>query len=529
MTSTSDPGPFDLPEIRAHIGSFLDHNDRLNCILINKPWHSTMTSLLWEKVTLIDTSDKLPLPLQKISIPLDILQKNAGLIKTLIIQSNILPDYYDISFPILQTVSFWPMKPLRFFREPGVAAFEGLTKLIKQNPTISQIKLGVSKGLVPAPDTLWEAMAEAPNLQLLEAPRMRIRHTTMPLFWKATENLRVLILNFESAHRFGRNTDGAGGPLVFPRLNRLSLEVSQGAHIMESEQIRLMAQCPQLETLDWIPDQAFSPEKFLECCKAETWPNLEGLTLARLDLYTDADIKVILESMRRKITILGVSRSGFGPRSFEALRPHFFSGIIELDLSYCSAVTSPMIVEVLASCNKLRKFAAGCVSAKDLVASPPWICGSLRELWIYFDMSNDDASTDPVVIGNETTEAGARAGAEAEQQEVAMERTQRQIFERIAGLEMLQSFSFSDPTREIPVRSLDLRLGKGLELLSSLRELKGIHFHGTQQWMRTEDVEWMLGHWDHLHWMGGVMDMVDQSHNNALVKMITDRGVFFAS
>ncbi|KAG0274638.1 hypothetical protein BGZ96_004170 [Linnemannia gamsii] len=473
MTTTSDPTPFDLPEIRAHIGSFLDNTDRLNCILINKPWHSTMTSLLWEKVTLV-------LPLQNTSVPPNILKKNASLIKTLIIQSDLIPEYYDIVFPILQTVSFWPKRPQPYPREPSVAAFEGLTKLIKQNPSIIQLKLGMSKGRVPAPDTLWEAMAEAQNLQLLEAPRMRIRHTTMPLFWKATENLRVLIVNFESALRFGRNTDGTGGPLVFPRLKRLSLEVSQGAHIIESEQIRLMAQCPQLETLDWIPDQAFSPEKFLECCKAETWPNLEGLTLARLDLYTDSDIKVIVESM---------------------------------------------IVEVLASCKKLRKFAAGCVSAKDLVASPPWICGSLRELWIYFDMSIDDVLTDPILAGNETT----GAGVETEQQDAAMEKTQRQIFERISGLEMLQSFSFSDPTREIPLRSLDLRLGKGLELLSSLRELKGIHFHGTQQWMRTEDVEWMLDHWDHLHWMGGVMDMDDLSRNDALVKMITDRGVFFAS
>ncbi|KAF9148532.1 hypothetical protein BG015_009724 [Linnemannia schmuckeri] len=524
MTRTSDPTPFELPEIREHIGSLLDHEDRLTCILINKPWHSTMTSLLWEKVTLVDTQEVLYQPLQKISVPLDIIKKNAGLVKTLIIQSDLFAEYYDIAFPILQTVSFWPKRPQGYPREPSAEAFEGLARLIKQNPSISQLKLGVSKGRAPAPNTIWEAMAEAPNLQLLEAPRMRIRHTTMPLFWKATQNLRVLIVNFESALRFGNSDDGTGGPFVFPRLKRLSLEVSQGAHIMESEQIRLMVQCPQLETLDWIPDQAFSPEKFLECCRAETWPNLEGLTLARLDLYTDSDIKVILESMRKKVTILGVSRSGFGPRSFEVLRPHFFSGIIELDLSYCSAVTSAMIVEVLASCNKLRKFAAGCVSAKDLVASPPWICGSLRELWLYFDMSND-ASTEPAVAENETI--GSRA--ELEQEEAAIERTQRQIFERIANLEMLQSFSFSDPTREIPLRSLDLRLGKGLELLSSLRELKGIHFHGTQQWMRTEDVVWMLVHWEHLHWMGGVMDMTDPGRNADLVKMITDRGIYFAS
>ncbi|KAK3814823.1 MAG: hypothetical protein JOS17DRAFT_760254 [Linnemannia elongata] len=510
MTTTQNPTPFDLPEIREHIGSFLDHTDRLTSILINKQWHSTMTSLLWEKVTLVDIDPVLNLPLQKISVPLDILQKNAGLVKTLIIQSDLGADYYDISFPILQTVSFWPKRPQSYHRDPSAEAFEGLKRLIKQNPTISQLKLGVSKGRSPAPNSFWEAMADAPNLQLLEAQRMRIRHTTMPLFWKATENLRVLIVNFESALRFGNSDDGTSGPFVFPRLKRLSLEVSQGAHIVESEQIRLMTQCPQLETLDWIPDQAFSPERFLECCRAETWPNLEGLTLARLDQYTDSDIKVILDSMRRKITILGVSRSGFGPRSFEALRPHFFSGIIELDLSYCSAVTSSMIVEVLASCKKLRKFAAGCVSAKDLVASPPWICGSLRELWIYFDMSNN-AST-----------------AQEVEEEEAIERTQRQIFERISGLEMLQSFSFSDPTREIPVPSLDLRLGKGLELLFSLHELKGIHFHGTQQWMRTEDVEWMLEHWEHLHWMGGVMDMVDEGRNAALVKMVTDRGIYFA-
>ncbi|KAG0065988.1 hypothetical protein BGZ89_007723 [Linnemannia elongata] len=507
MTATQDPTPFDLPEIREHIGSFLDHTDRLNAILINKQWHSTMTSLIWEKVTLVNSN---PTSLNKISVPIHILRKNAGLVKTLVIQSDLFAGYYGISFPILQTVVFWPKRPQPYPRDPSSEAFVGLTRLIQQNPTIRQLKLGLSKGRSPAPDSFWEAMAEAPNLQLLEAPRMRIRHTTMPLFWKATENLRVLIVNFESALRFGNSDDGTSGPFVFPRLRRLSLEVSQGAHIMESEQIRLMTQCPQLETLDWIPDQAFSPKKFLECCRAEMWPNLEGLTLARLDHYTDSDIKDILDSMRKKITILGVSRSGFGQHSFDALRPHFFSGIIELDLSYCSAVTSPMIVEVLASCKKLRKFAAGCVSSKDLVASPPWICGSLRELWIYFDMSND-------------------ASAAQEGEEEAVERTQRQIFERISGLEMLQSFSFSDPTREIPVQSLDLRLGKGLELLSSLRELKGIHFHGTQQWMRTEDVEWMLDHWEHLHWMGGVMDMVDEGRNAALVNMITDRGVYFAN
>ncbi|KAG0373059.1 hypothetical protein BGX24_012200 [Mortierella sp. AD032] len=520
MTTTSPPEhtPFGLPEIRTHIGSFLDHNDRINCILINRAWRDTMSSLLWEKVTLVDTDEVPHRPLQKISVPLEILQKNAGLVKTLIIQSELFDDYFDITFPILQTVSFWPKRSTPYPKEPDAEAFDGLTNLIKRNPTISQLKLGMSKGRHPAPDKLWVAMATAPNLQLLEAPRMRIRHSTMPLFWKATENLKALIVNFETALRFSFTADGTSGPFLFPRLRRLSLEVSQAAHISEDDQIRLMSMCPQLESLDWFPGREFSPDKFLECCRAETWPNLEGLTLARMDHYTDSDIKTILESMRKKVTILGVSRSGFGPRSFDALRPHFFAGIIELDLSYCSAVTSPMIVEVLASCKKMRKFAAGCVSAKDLVASPPWICGSLRELWVYFDMSYDDMPTEPSAT-TDIQEADLVA---------AKERIQRQIFERIAGLEMLQSFSFSDPTREIPTSSLDLRLGKGLELLSTLRELKGIHFHGTKQWMRTEDIQWMLDHWDHLHWMGGVMDIGDQNENAALVKMITDRGIFFA-
>ncbi|KAF9901428.1 hypothetical protein EC991_006181 [Linnemannia zychae] len=519
MTTTAAPDqtPFDLPEIRTHIGTFLDHKDRISCTLINRAWRYTMSSLVWEKVTLADSDEVLDRPPQKISIPLDVLQRNAGLVKTLIIQSELVDDYFNIIFPILQTVSFWPKRTQPYSKEPNAKAFDGLTNLIKQNPTISQLKLGMSKGRHPAPDKLWITMAAAPNLQLLDAPRMRIRHSTMPLFWRATENLKALIVNFETALRFSFSADGTSGPFLFPRLRRLSLEVSQAAHISEDDQIRMMSMCPQLETLDWFPGREFSPEKFLECCRAETWPNLEGLTLARMDHYTDSDIKFILETMR-KVTILGVSRSGFGPRSFEALRPHFFAGIIELDLSYCSAVTSPMIVEVLASCKKIRKFAAGRVSAKDIVTSPPWICGSLRELWIYFDMSDGDLPTDSDTT-IDTQEARLMA---------AKERIQRQIFERIAALEMLQSFSFSDPTREIPIPSLDLRLGKGLELLSSLPELKGIHFHGTKQWMRTEDVQWMLDHWDHLHWMGGVMNIDDQDSNAALVKMITDRGIFFA-
>ncbi|KAF9091468.1 hypothetical protein BGX23_005128 [Mortierella sp. AD031] len=523
MTTTPDQTPFDLPEIRALIGSFLDHNDRINCILINKAWHDTMSSLVWEKVTLHDTNqhtlDSDDSDDSTISVPIEVLQKNCGLIKTLIIQTYLPEDYFDLVCPILQTLSFWPKRPLPYPDDPSLSTLQGLAAFIRQNPSISQLKLGVSR--IQMSLQLWEAIAGAPNLRLLEAPRMRIHHTSLPLFWKTTETLKALIVRFESANRLGESLDiGDAGddsvePVMFSRLRRLSLEVSRTARISEADQIRLMARFPQLETLDWLPDNIFTADKFVECIRAETWPNLEGLTLANLDLFTDSDFKAIVESMSQNVTILGVSRSAFGPLAFGALRPHFSEGIIELDLSFCPSVTSAMIVEVLASCKRLRKFAAGPVLATDVVASPPWVCGSLRELWIYFDMH--DASMDA-----ETNETDAEAA------QAAKEAMQRKIFERIAGLEMLQSFSFSNPMAETAQPSLDLRLGKGLELLASLRELKGIHFHGTLQWMRREDVQWMLDHWSHLHWMGGLMHLEDDDRHNALVKMVTDRGVFFA-
>ncbi|KAF9923937.1 hypothetical protein FBU30_006007 [Linnemannia zychae] len=511
-SSSTELMPFDLPEIRTLIGSFLDHGDRITCSLINKAWHETMVSLLWEKITLVNTSGDPNQPSQAISIPVDVLQKNADLVKSLTIQSELCEDYYDIHFPILQTVSFWPKRQKPYINEPSLEAFEGLAKIIKKNASISQLKLGLSKGRQLAPDKLWQSMAQAPNLVLLEALRMRIRHSTMPLFWEATKNLKALIVNFETALRFTNANDGTGGPYTFTRLRRLSLQVSQAAHISEDDQIQLMNKCPQLETLDWFPGRPFPPGKFLDCFRDEKWPNLEGLTMAQMDEYDDADIKFILESMHKKISILGVPGSGFGPRSFEVLRPHLFSGIIELDLSFCSSVTSAMIVDVLVSSKKLRKFAAGCVSAKDIVNSPPWRCGSLRELWIYFDI-NDDSNNDMSVMTSTISDTNPTLIAEnatlaTEQTSVSRrEQIQRQILERIAGLEMLQSFSFSDPMHEVPLLSLDLKLGKGLELLSTLQELKGIHFHGTKQWMRTEDVQWMLDHWPHFHWMGGIFGM----------------------
>jgi len=146
--------PFDLPEIRFLIGSFLDHNDRINCTLISKTWRDTMTSLVWESVTLVDVSHPSVThrPHQTISVPYTILRKKTSLVKTLIIQSNLFEDYFDLPFPILQTVSFWPRRALEYPDDPSGATFEGLARLIQQNPSISQLKMGVSKGRQPAPD-----------------------------------------------------------------------------------------------------------------------------------------------------------------------------------------------------------------------------------------------------------------------------------------------------------------------------------------------------------------------------------------
>ncbi|KAF9187082.1 hypothetical protein BGZ50_002166 [Haplosporangium sp. Z 11] len=43
----------DLPEIRAHIGEYLDPEDLACCLLVSREWHSTFMPLLWEDVRIV--------------------------------------------------------------------------------------------------------------------------------------------------------------------------------------------------------------------------------------------------------------------------------------------------------------------------------------------------------------------------------------------------------------------------------------------------------------------------------------------
>ncbi|KAG0319011.1 hypothetical protein BGZ99_005344 [Dissophora globulifera] len=287
---------------------------------------------------------------------------------------------------------------------------------------------------------------------------------------------------------------------TFPRVRALKLSCCGDK--LPFDWIDFLRRCPNLETIVW-PDHLQSGRavnEFLEkAANGTCWPALESIWKCRFQVSEDT-LLPILTAMPR---VTGWAAGAFGPRSYQILSNNL-AILKRLDLGHCQGGTTASILqEIMSSCPQLEILRWGRIDGNDMIRGRPWVCTGLRELGITIMFDREE-----------------------------IDQLQPLVFERLSQLTALEYLDFSGkPTEEewaeeymeaggectptrgnldllyeqscfIPFRkSVDLRLGKGLEKLATLRRLKKLHFEHIVQHMGDDEVEWILKHWKWLTYL----------------------------
>ncbi|KAG0327171.1 hypothetical protein BGZ99_008261 [Dissophora globulifera] len=362
----------------------------------------------------------------------------------------------------------------------------------------------------------WEAINQLDHIKEFSIFSSVDGDPFINVFWDLCQRVEIL-----KSTRCSYGTDADLTSRTFSHLRVLELNIWKKSDPI-LDWLGLLKRCPNLETLtmpEFLKNSRLATE-FLEEVAKGTWPALESIW--KCHFHVSEDILVPALAAMRRVT--GWTARMFGPRSFKILS-HHFAILKRLDLAYCeSSAMISILQEIMSSCPQLEMLRWGRIDGRELIRGRPWACTGLRELamTIMFDREEID-------------------------------QVQPLIFERLSQLKALEILDFSGvPTFSewqqelkeaeamyygrplhawytsgsfIPFRkTIDLRLGKGIEKLAALRSLQELRFVHTVQCLHEKEVDWMAEHWEQLNIVDGKPDSPDDFSRH-VVKMFRARGI----
>ncbi|KAF8985235.1 hypothetical protein BGZ46_005396 [Entomortierella lignicola] len=267
-----------------------------------------------------------------------------------------------------------------------------------------------------------------------------------------------------------------------------SLTLSALNGISPIEQIEWIAGFQNITQLTWECSHGdHHTSIFLRYLREGRWPYLTSLSLNGSQI-PDKYLASILKPLSR-LKEFHANWTGFGVRAFHVLERSFESSLESLDITYCAGVDDRglmgrMAQKIFESCNKLRTFKCGMVSAYEFVEGGPWSgCEqSLESLRIYFDFTP-----------RRLTGSGSDVEGSLDAFELPIIDIQRFIFKRLSTLTRLQYINVGYDQKTIS--GLDFRLSHGMGQLATLKRLYILRLHNLVQQMGEDEVKWILEHW----------------------------------
>lgn len=463
MTITN---PLELPEIRIAVGRSLTRRDLVQCLQVCKDWYTSFMPLVWS-TTIV--SHKQPCPTAQD------FSRHCHLIRDLTYSTGSWQEYQSShcsNLTALTIIFASDSSPIK------IDQYKHLRRVVVRGDT--------PPNLASAP--FWKPAHHIHSLSTLELNMVRIDTMDSSVFWNLCTRLEALVLGYVYVLELPDKS------MTFERLKTLHFRLQN--KVKFEQQHEFFAQCPNLTSLSWCPWED-RPEEgmgaFTVRLMAGTWPKLCQLQFRGTSL-TDNQLACIINGMPRVELLTGFAR-GFGPLSLEAMRPHFHT-LRTLDIDAGSASSSSMVPELLASCLHLEDISVGIVMSEDILQGSPWACKhSLKAFSGRFVISR---------------------GQDRDQH-------QRQLFERISELRNLERLRLLIPLI-MDATELDLRLGKGLEMLTTLRNLESFEFQSFGQLLTVAEVEWMIMHW---RCLTRVWAMLDSEMRNEMLDKFWAAGIQF--
>ncbi|KAF9977845.1 hypothetical protein BGZ65_007232 [Modicella reniformis] len=500
---------FDIPEILDMIANNLDLDSQIKCLRVCKVFYTAIVPKVWRcAVVVLHTSHTRP-GAERAFPSLEELERHKHHIQGLAFVPPV-PEY-------LQLRGFCQLNILKFFgsldttTEALDKAIVGLAGfIIAHSSTLHKVLIDFSHyGSPSIPRILWSALGQCSQLEGIHLIGMTIPVESYPLFLQMcakTIHLEFSDLNIPAwrpvyqQHNENDVSNGSSDDLVFTGPERLELM------ILSSDPNPTLAGCNwgmiirhfcNLRYLTLREHDVDRNNAFFQTLSKEPWtlPSLHDLDVS-LAPADDTSLAGLIRQMHQLVTLFALG-SQFGPLSFKALtmprgcKPNYANRLCEsievLNLVACDNVTSAMVQTLLENCPKLLVLFATKIDMTDIAHGQEWVCGGLSIWYIHIDTDGQMDEQDPV---------SKKHFAEM----------QRNVFSRLGKMTRMKRLSLTGHNG-IGIgkkKTLDLRLGAGLELLSGSHNLQELSFqHDTEQQIGVQEISWITQHWRRLNCVYG--------------------------
>ncbi|KAG0352792.1 hypothetical protein BG005_007807 [Podila minutissima] len=550
--------PLTLPEIRIHIGQFLDTRDILACILVCHAWAKDFSGFLWSTITF----DK---AIQE-KLTKDNFQRHESHIRklTLLDHGSFLDDAwagahcnnvsYLAIFPDLTALStrrrLLLLQSMEAFHlaentdtETAEPTLHPSSQDEEQDPTAVKLMRLVEqqhhlRGLSENCAAVSRICSNDFAKRLCRHPN-RLVHLHLSKWNITVPELNMLILN--SPHLEGLRFKGL--VLLTPESTQDSTEESSSSSTSDSITApRQLLQFRQIRRLDLQTFHTSTPLLEIDCPEAVSI-QLSGYDMAeyfspgsqrqqhssrahyghiwncpksRTLLYTGQakviegpelkdTLTSILQSAHQlsKIVLACTLEIGSGVMS-RILNDHS-STLTSLHFSYSTGLTSSQILKVLTTCRNLVEFKGSedyLVGQQLLLDPQPWVCTHLERLRVRFGLSTLLAGAGYPGVQLDyafgASDQGDHAGVLLSNVEMMHQEIQA-LYGQLSRLTRLTVLDLSGTgSMDQITRGIPWTLAAGLDQLSTLTNLETLHVTDWEREMGSMEAEWMVRHWPRL-------------------------------
>ncbi|KAF8942789.1 hypothetical protein BGZ47_006111 [Haplosporangium gracile] len=553
MQPTQHPA-LDLPEVITAIGSFLSRKSIVACLQLNSSFHSLLAPFIYSNLKIYSRHSVTKRPSTQTLV------RYASLVHDLSINSFVSLAYLTAGYRNLRSISFSSHRANQSAQlGTDDQILNALLQLVQDNPGMKVWRLDNPWPQVSA--IIWKAVAEqTTELDILCLKDTTVSEEARSWFLKTCRKTRQLVLwrvtiqGPESSNDFTGHTDASSS---FPPR---SVHFNNVSGVSMLDQLKFLSYCPHLQDVFWEPVSLHTllqlqkaTEQEVLSLRAEirrlfqftTWSHLRfvniedygdysncALALSLMNECLDHILKSILSGRLERLACKGSVISTAGLTSLS----RHFSHLNVLDARGCAVISSPVVQQLLESCPQLTRIDAIGLHIRDIRKGGPWVCTRMADLcfsinlWLeQGDVDWRDFACSPLV----------------DKDQDAVEKTrflqdQHCVFNRLAKLTALKCLDVqvlplrfngvrgSGGSEMIHYGELDFRISHGLEMLSTLEELRYLDFSATSQRLEKEDVEMMVAQWPKLGLLSGRLssdEQVDINLGEYLDEHNIDRGL----
>ncbi|ORZ04718.1 hypothetical protein BCR41DRAFT_362557 [Lobosporangium transversale] len=494
MMTSLNLNPLCIPEIVLLIGSYLEWTDLSRCIRVSRIFHDTLVKTIWKKITVSGRS----------SYPTsEALRRYKEYIECLEFH-HIFPKEY------MTLHGCGRLRQITCNMDSSVdsSTRNDLSNLIKvHSSTITEFRSECS-----SLREIWEALLKCTHLENLAIHGTDILEDEVDLFFQVCKNIGALDMSEVLIAQLPSDfLDNRSGKFIFPNISAVRFfdtQIVDSPHPHTSSVClgMLTRRCPRLRSLDhYNSNIKAQPRKrmnidfyrtvFLH--HPYTLTNLSDLHLTGMEIK-DKDMAALLRQMT-ELRWLEAPDCDFGPLSIRELlsneqevsdngrilwkrRDQRLCDTVEgLEFNIYSTKADGVVQAILSNCPRLKELTGPKITVAEIVDGAEWVCTYLSILNIQLEAAVD----------RETSEGM---------------RKQRVVFKQLGRLTRLKHLHLTGGILEVKgFRTLDLKLGAGLDELVTLKDLHSLSFEGDEhQEIQAEDAAWMVNNWSRLELVSGV-------------------------